>query len=229
MTTRDLRILIASENSLLIEVKRPISSATSQWLLALAHQLRTSLKHSLIDTTVSYTSILVTYEVLMIDQITVKHAIKQCVERINTDSLSSQQIILPIYYHSEVGPDLKRLAERKQISSKELIKRHSQRVYTVFAVGFSPGFAFLGEVDKTLATPRLATPRHAVAKGSLGIADRQTAVYPIQSPGGWNIIGNCPTPLFDIDNVSPHTFNIGDTVKFEAIERTEFIRLGGVI
>lgn len=126
-----------------------------------------------------------------------------------------------------VGPDLEPLARRKQLGVAELIRRHSQREYRVFALGFSPGFAFMGLVEEALAAPRLATPRQRIAAGSVGIAERQTAVYPQASPGGWNLLGRCPVRLFDLTLDGYSLLRAGDRVRFEPIGHAEFVRLGG--
>ena len=141
---------------------------------------------------------------------------------------TGRRIELPLYYSLESGPDLKRLAARAKLSIAEVISIHQQTEYTVFAMGFSPGFAYLGEVDPRISAPRLDTPRQQVAKGSVGIADRQTAIYPAQSPGGWNIIGLCPAPMFDLNKQPSTLVKPGDTVCFKAIDRMQFIQLGGL-
>ena len=97
----------------------------------------------------------------------------------------------------------------------------------MYAVGFAPGFAYLGEVDDRIATPRLSSPRLKVPKGAVAIADRQTAVYPSQSPGGWNIIGLCPVNIFDAKSSIPMPISVGDSVKFYAIDKQEYLDLGG--
>lgn len=131
------------------------------------------------------------------------------------------------WYDPRVGPDLAPLARRKQLGVAELIRRHSQREYRVFALGFSPGFAFMGLVEEALAAPRLATPRQRIAAGSIGIAERQTAVYPQASPGGWNLLGRCPVRLFDLTLDGYSLLRAGDRVRFEPIGHAEFVRLGG--
>jgi len=108
-----------------------------------------------------------------------------------------------------------------------VIDLHTGTDYRVYAIGFAPGFAYLGEVDERIAAPRLATPRARVARGSVGIAERQTAVYPSDSPGGWNLIGRCPVPLFDARAHPPMPVSVGDTVRFESVSRERFLALGG--
>jgi KipI family sensor histidine kinase inhibitor len=146
---------------------------------------------------------------------------------VNEGNESNQETLeLPIYYHPDVAPDLIELARQKKLSIEEVIQIHSEAIYTVTSLGFAPGFAYLSGMDSRLAAPRLSSPK-TVAKGSLGIADQQTAVYPNQSPGGWVIIGNCPLILFDIDADPITPFKVGTTVRFKPITREEFLAKGG--
>ena len=138
-----------------------------------------------------------------------------------------QRHVLPVWYDLSVGPELSLLAARIGGPVSEVIRRHSEREYQVFALGFAPGFAFMGLVEEALAAPRLNTPRKRVAAGSVGIAERQTAAYPAQSPGGWNLIGRTPSALFDRNREGYSLMQPGDTVQFEAVSHAEFIRLGG--
>ncbi|MDX3744996.1 5-oxoprolinase subunit B family protein, partial [Pseudomonas sp.] len=134
---------------------------------------------------------------------------------------------LPTWYHPSVGPELADLANCSGLDQASVIRLHSAHEYVVFAIGFAPGFAFMGLVDERLAKPRLSTPRKRIAAGSVGIADRQTAVYPSVSPGGWNLLGRSPTRLFDLAIGSYSLLHPGDRVRFEPIEHAEFVRLGG--
>ena len=136
-------------------------------------------------------------------------------------------ITLPTLYHPAVAADLVNLADQKQLSVDEVVDLHSQRIYFAYANGFSPGFSYLGDVDHRIAIERLSTPRRRVPGGSVAIADHQTAVYPKASPGGWHIIGRCPTPLFDPQQTPPTLISVGQRVKFQPIDSDEFQRLGG--
>jgi KipI family sensor histidine kinase inhibitor len=114
------------------------------------------------------------------------------------------------------------------LSTEEVIKRHQAIEYRVYAIGFAPGFAYLGDLDPALALPRLSSPREQVAAGSLAIAEQQTAIYPAPSPGGWHIIGRCPTRLFDASQTPPMPFGVGDRIRFHPVRRHEFEQLGGI-
>nr|WP_269473309.1 carboxyltransferase domain-containing protein [Kineobactrum salinum] len=119
------------------------------------------------------------------------------------------------------------MAQQAGLSVEDVIALHSATEYRVYAIGFAPGFAYLGEVDPRIAMPRLATPRPRVPRGAVAIADRQTAVYPAVSPGGWNLIGLCPRRMFDPDASPTMPVAVGDRVRFEPISRARFLELGG--
>lgn len=140
---------------------------------------------------------------------------------------SANRVTLPVYYSEESGPDLAAIARRSGLDTGEVIRRHSGRDYLVYAIGFAPGFAYLGSVDPAINSPRLATPRLSVPRGSVAIADSQTAVYPAASPGGWNLVGRCPVTLFDPAANSATLFAVGDTVIFEPVTRREYLNMGG--
>ncbi len=131
-------------------------------------------------------------------------------------------IIIPVCYGHSYGPDLDEVAAMHKLSTDEVINIHSAATYTVYMIGFVPGFAYLGGMDKALASPRKATPRAAVPAGSVGIAGEQTGVYPLQTPGGWQIIGRTPLSMFDVTRNQPSLLKAGDLVKFEAITESEF-------
>mgnify|MGYP000043873588 CR=1 FL=1 len=205
---------------------RNLDPNTPGYLAALIDKIRQSccnLKLSLIP---SYASLLVEYDPFAISYIALRRRLTHILqEPIAQEAVAGRLVRLPVYYHPEVGPDLARVAEFAKCQIEEVISRHAPIVYSVYAIGFAPGFAYLGEVDATIAAPRLASPRQQVPAGSVAIAQRQTAVYPNASPGGWNLIGRCPTPLFDLGAKSP--MRVGDRVQFQPIDRQAFIELGG--
>ncbi len=129
---------------------------------------------------------------------------------------------LPVCYDPEFGIDLKEVSERSGRSVEEIIELHTQPRYTVYGIGFLPGFMYLGGISEALEIPRKPTPRSKVPKGSVGLAGKQTGIYPQDSPGGWNIIGNCSVPMFDPKKESPCFVNVGDKVQFYAIEKAEY-------
>jgi KipI family sensor histidine kinase inhibitor len=136
-------------------------------------------------------------------------------------------IHIPVLYDTEVGLDLALCLDATGLDLKTFIQIHSEHEYRVHAVGFSPVFAFLGTVDSRLRMPRLATPRVNIPAGSVGIADNQTAVYPVDSAGGWQIIGRTPMDLSLANPDNLTLFQVGDTVRFRSIQHAEYLALGG--
>ncbi len=129
---------------------------------------------------------------------------------------------LPVYYDDEYALDLAEVARVNNITTSEVIALHTDAVYTVYAIGFLPGFMYLGGLDEKIVTPRKKQPRLKVEKGAVGIANDQTGVYPQESPGGWNIIGNCPIPIFDISASKPCFINVGDEIVFKEVSKPQF-------
>ncbi|WP_339705278.1 5-oxoprolinase subunit PxpB [uncultured Kriegella sp.] len=129
---------------------------------------------------------------------------------------------LPVCYDLDFGIDLKEISDVLDLSIENIIALHTKSPYTVYGIGFLPGFMYLGGLPKELEVPRKAQPRARVQKGAVGLASRQTGIYPQISPGGWNIIGNCSVAMFDASKENPCFVNIGDKVQFYAIERAEY-------
>jgi inhibitor of KinA len=138
----------------------------------------------------------------------------------------SRLVEIPVCYDSEFGFDLEEVARRANVSLADVVQLHIRAEYRVHCVGFTPGFGFLSGLDAKLATPRRATPRTEVPAGSVAIGGKQTGVYPIQSPGGWNVIGRTPLRMFDVERKPPTLLHAGDRVRFRSITRSEFDSLG---
>lgn len=210
----------------------------------IADAIRFNFSDVIMNVTPAYHSILVDYLPYRIteDEFILKLTnVIQGVEQTGFSASPSELIVLPVYYAHETGIDIDRF-EKKGVSLDELIKLHTQPEYTVSAIGFAPGFGFLSDVPEKLIMPRHSTPRLSVAKGSVAIANTKTAVYPSESPGGWNVIGNCPIPLFDLEHLnrantdtclanidSISKLKIGAKVKFKAISREDFLSIGGLL
>ncbi|HHX8641150.1 5-oxoprolinase subunit B family protein [Vibrio diabolicus] len=220
-------ISLISECSIFIKFDENISeNAVGE----LARNIKDTLASIIMNVVPSYQTILIDYLPFRINEKDLVHKLHQMISQFDTQSLSLVQpnhITIPVYYSEETALDLPRFQDRG-LSLDALISLHTQAEYAVSAIGFAPGFAFLSDVDTQLHMPRLATPRTRVPAGSVGIADSKTAVYPSDSPGGWNIIGRSPLPLFS-DTPPFIPFEVGDKVTFSAISKQKFIELGGVL
>ena len=221
----------ASENSIIVYFGSETSDSISNQINAFCIHMKTNYQTYIIDLISSYASVLLIFDVPNISHSEIKRIVRASLAKLEKSSKKSgiseekQVITLPVLYGGENGPDLSTIAKNAGISEREVISIHESKPYLVYAIGFAPGFAYLGEVDPKIATPRLETPRQTVPKGAVAIADRQTAVYPAESPGGWNIIGICPIPMFNSLSPPYMPVSVGDTVKFESIDENQFDKI----
>ena len=132
---------------------------------------------------------------------------------------------IPVVYGGEYGPDLETVAAHNGMSTEDVIRIHSGAEYLIYMLGFTPGFSYMGGMDESIATPRLKTPRVLIPAGSVGIAGKQTGIYPIDSPGGWQLIGRTPVKLYDAHRDTPILLDAGLHVKFIPIDEAEYKRI----
>nr|WP_314531541.1 allophanate hydrolase subunit 1 [uncultured Pseudomonas sp.] len=223
-----LRVEVVALDCLMVRLFDEIAEANMPWMLAASESLRSAFAGQLIDLVPSYTTLMVHYDLTTMSPAQARELIGAALIDLSPNARDTGVChVLPVWYDPSVGPELSLLSRRSGLSVQEVIRRHSEHRYQVFALGFAPGFAFMGLVDEVLAVPRLNTPRKKVAAGSVGIAERQTAAYPVVSPGGWNLIGRTPARLFDRNRDGYSLMQPGDTVRFEAVAHAEFINLGG--
>jgi KipI family sensor histidine kinase inhibitor len=223
-----MRIEVAGQNAFIVYFAEQTSAAVSAQIQAAADSIIASMGEAIIDLVPSYASLLVVFDLDRSDPFAVRRQLRAALASLDgVDSGAGDLVTLPVYYSLESGPDLEVIAERGGISIEQVIEIHQQQEYRVYAIGFAPGFAYLGEVDERIAAPRLATPRKKVPRGAVAIADRQTAVYPAVSPGGWNLIGLCPQRMFDPAAEPSMPVKVGDRIRFSAIDRAQFLAQGG--
>ena len=140
-------------------------------------------------------------------------------------SFSREIVEIPVFYGGELGPDLDFVANYNQLSSEEVVKIHSSEEYLIYMIGFTPGFPYVGGMSEKIATPRLQTPRTKIPAGSVGIAANQTGIYPVESPGGWQLIGRTPLQLFDYRKENPFLLDAGHYLSFKPIDQSEFNKI----
>ncbi|WP_372881462.1 allophanate hydrolase subunit 1 [Psychromonas sp.] len=227
-----MQITAVNENCFLIQVADHIDLSLTDKIAYLTRQIELSLADSLLDITPSYSTVLVQYDLLKVAPLVVEKQLESivfhCAQK-NVPTGCNKVIELPVYYAPCVGWDLPALSAKTGLSVEQIITLHSDNHYRVCAVGFAPGFAFLAQVPQAISIARHRSPRAFVPAGSVAIADTQTAVYPSDGPGGWQLIGNCPSILFDLNQEPVSPFAVGDYVKFKPVSRTEFIDLGGKV
>lgn len=219
------RIEVVAIDSLMVRLFDSIDEGNMPWMLAASQRLHATFGKHLLDLVPSYTTLMVQFDLPPGEA---RALIIRALEGLQPDTGSGgRRHEIPVWYDVSVGPELTVLAARSGLSEAEVVRLHSEREYPVFALGFAPGFGFMGLVDERLASPRLSTPRKRVAAGSVGIAERQTAAYPAVSPGGWNLIGRTPVRLFDREREGYSLLQPGDRVRFVPVSRSEFVALGG--
>ena len=205
------------------------SPELTRTLLAIEKSARRHFNGTLTDSVIGYATLTLFFKPLQFQRDRVEAWLLEQVDLTKSDTHydPSAAVILPVLYHPSVAPDLEWLADEKGLSIDDVIALHSETTYFAYATGFAPGFCYLGTLPSQLVTPRLATPRNKVPAGSVAIADLQTAVYPCESPGGWRLIGQCPQPLFDLNNTPANLLSVGDTVRFEPMSEADFYAMGG--
>jgi inhibitor of KinA len=224
-----VKFAVASVDSLIIYFGDKIGFVEAKDVRKAFYALKEAKLPGITELIPSYASLMISYDFLNFSYEQICKNIKEELEQSEEfyKEVLTRSMVLPVYYGTDVGLDLQSLAKVKNLSIQEVIDIHSSREYFVYAIGFAPGFPYMGEVDETIALPRLANPRVKVPKGSVGIADNQTAVYPRVSPGGWNIIGRTPIEMFDTSYEGFSYLKVGDKVRFEPISKEEFLSQGG--
>ncbi|RRJ22873.1 allophanate hydrolase subunit 1 [Rheinheimera mesophila] len=225
-----IQLELAGENALIVYLPAQISGKNLSQLQQLQQQVRLLLGEQLQELLPSYASLLIVLKPDHQGLLVIKSLLEQQLSLTHfVDEQAGQLVVLPVYYHT--AWDLQAVAARAGLTTTQVIDLHQAIEYRVYAIGFAPGFAYLGQLDERLTTPRLSTPRAKVPQGAVAIADRQTAVYPAESPGGWNILGLCPTALFTPERAGTcealMPFAVGDRVRFRSINLQEFSALGG--
>ncbi|MBM3944903.1 MAG: 5-oxoprolinase subunit PxpB [SAR202 cluster bacterium] len=180
-----------------------------------------------VDLVPTYRSLLVQYDPMKITYDHLVATLGEVAGSLDSIKVSSPRIVhIPTLYGGDYGPDLDFVAENAKVATDEVVKLHSGTDYLVYMMGFTPGFPYLGGLHKKLVTPRLQTPRVRIPAGSVGIAEAQTGVYPVSSPGGWRLIGRTPLKMFDPDRDPPTLIQAGDFIRFVPLgSEKEFLDL----
>ncbi len=177
------------------------------------------------DLVPSYRSLMVVYDPLIISLNSLESQMNAIWNALDNARLPDPRTVeIPVVYGDKYGPDLEWIADYHKMTPQDVIRLHTQPTYQVYMIGFMPGYPYMGEVPDELVTPRRKTPRTHVPGGSVGIAQKQTGIYPVASPGGWQIIGRTPVRLFDPQGKPPSFLEMGDRVKFFVITEQELLR-----
>jgi inhibitor of KinA len=221
-----MSIIAASDSSLLVTLGDSISPEVHAQVVSLFRRLLGRRDARISNLHPACASVLIDFDPLRTSHEELKALVEQILEHLDCEDISSANLVtLPVCYDEDFGPDLVDVAAHSGLTKEDVIELHSSATYVVHFLGFSPGFAYLGGLPQVLQSPRLTTPRTRVPRGSVGIAGEQTAVYPIESPGGWRIIGRTPIRLFDPQGSQPTKLQPGDKVRFTRMARAAFSAL----
>ena len=209
---------------MVIEFGNEISEAINREIRFATDALNGAKIAGVLDLVPTYRSILVNFDPLVVPASRIMDFAAKALQNRREDSSSSggEVVEIPVLYGGEMGPDMDFICGHTKLDKDEVIRRHSSVEYLVYMLGFTPGFAYLGGMPKELATPRLAKPRAVIPAGSVGIAAGQTGIYPVESPGGWQLLGRTPLRVFNYARKDPFLVSAGDYLRFVPISAEEF-------
>lgn len=201
-----------------MEFGNEIHPQNNRCIREVVHMLEAEKIKGIIEWVPTYRSILIIYNPLIISYKKLIECLQELEKKKKGTDLPPPFVIkIPVLYGGEYGPDLEKVAAHNNLSEEEVIRIHSEKEYLIYMLGFTPGFPYLGGMSEKVATPRLKKPREKIPAGSVGIAATQTGIYPIDSPGGWQLIGRTPVRLFDPENKEPFLLKAGNYLKFVPI------------
>jgi inhibitor of KinA len=213
---------LMGDRSLLVELGDEIHMAVHERVRRLFLAVKQASLETLLDAVPGYCSLLLVFDPLTTTSDQIRKTINDLFHNLDEFELPEPaNVKIPVVYGGEYGPDLPWVAKYHKTTPEDIISRHTQNGYHVYMIGFIPGFSYMGELPETLETPRKKTPRTAVPRGSVGLAQKQTGIYPARSPGGWQIIGRTPLDLFDPSKNRPSLLEMGDRVRFFRISEEE--------
>ncbi|GAA0709123.1 5-oxoprolinase subunit PxpB [Paraclostridium ghonii] len=223
----ETKYLLAGDKSIVVEFGDTIDEEINRKVINLMKNIEeSSLIESIYEMIPTYRSLMINYNPLKITFNNLINSIKNIESNLKISDKGEKKVVkIPVLYGGDFGPDIETVANQNDLTIEDVIKLHSEVEYLVYMLGFTPGFTYLGGMNKKLETPRLSNPRVKIPSGSVGIAGKQTGVYPIDSPGGWQLIGRTPINLYEPTREEPILLSAGDYVKFTPINKEEFEKI----
>lgn len=223
---QNINILTAGDASLLIEFGKEISPEINSKITAVVQLMKEQHIEGVVDIIPAFCSLLINYDPRVISYDDITKRMKRILKMdIKAGEARKRVFEIPVCYGGKYGPDLAFIAENAGISEEEVIEIHSSRDYLIYMLGFLPGFCYLGGLDEKIHTPRLANPRLKINAGSVGIGGSQTGIYPLDSPGGWQLMGMTPVKTYDPDREVPILLSAGDYIRFIPVDEEEYLRI----
>ena len=219
----------AGDKALFMKMGEGIDPELNGRVRAMVHLLENKTPEGILEWIPGYCTLMVVYDPLIVDYHQLIHQLQELEKEKDKVTFPSPSVVeIPTTYgteYPEFGPDLPSVAEHNQLTEEQVVEKHSSVDYLIYMIGFTPGFSFLGGLPQELATPRLENPRQKVPAGSAGIAGPQTGIYPVDSPGGWRLIGRTPIRLFDPNREEPILLKAGNYIRFVPITLEEYQRI----
>lgn len=222
----EIRFRLAGDRGLLAEFGEGIDPEVNRKVRSMGMALERERPDGIVEIIPTYRSLLIVYDPSTVKPDRLRDAVTGLEHRLDDIEIPPPaEVTLPVCYGGDFGPDIGFVAETHGLTEDEVIRIHTETAYQIYMIGFTPGFCFLGGLAEQLHTPRLETPRTKVPEGSVGIANAQTGVYPLKSPGGWRLIGRTPARLFAPEKENPLRYRAGDLIRFTPIDKNEYERL----
>ena len=223
---QEIKILTAGDSSLLIEFGKEISPEINQKITATVQLMKEQHIEGVVDIIPAFCSLLINYDPRVIRYDELKSRMRDLVKMdIKAEAGRKKVYEIPVCYGGVYGPDIENIAKHAGLSVEEVIEIHSSRDYLIYMLGFLPGFTYLGGLDERIHTPRLANPRLKINAGSVGIGGSQTGIYPLDSPGGWQLMGMTPVKTYDPSREVPILVEAGDYIRFVPVSEEEYLRI----
>ena len=226
----DFRFYTEGDSALLIVFGSEVSEETNRLVASAARRIRAQEIPGVTDMIPAFVSLLVCYDPLVVSYDALRIRLETVMETETEAKETTRRVFeIPVCYGGEYGPDLADIASHAGLTEREVIDIHTSRDYLVYMLGFLPGFCYLGGLDERIHTPRLEMPRLKIPSGSVGIGGSQTGIYPMESPGGWRLMGKTPVRTYDPDREIPILLQAGDRIRFVEIDEAEFLRISKAV
>ncbi|MCT4594351.1 MAG: 5-oxoprolinase subunit PxpB [Anaeromicrobium sp.] len=222
----ETKYLVSGDRALVMEFGDEISEEINRKVRAMTIGIGKGNIKGIGEIIPTYRSLMVNYNPLEIDYKNLLKELKILEDQLDSIHIPPPQVMeIPTLYGGQYGPDMDTVADHNGLTFDDVIRIHSSREYLIYMIGFTPGFPYLGGMDERIATPRLKKPRIKISGGTVGIAGDQTGIYPIDSPGGWQLIGKTPLKLYDVHRDTPILLEAGNYIKFVPIDEREYERI----
>lgn len=220
----EIKICTAGDSSVLIEFGQEISPEINGQITALVRLIKAQHIEGVTDMIPAFASLLINYDPRVVSYAGLRARLEKLLKlEISGETSESRIFEIPVCYGGKYGPDLQNIADHAGLNPEEVIRIHSEKDYLIYMLGFLPGFSYLGGLDERIHTPRLANPRIRIPAGSVGIGGSQTGIYPLDSPGGWQLLGMTPVKTYDPGREVPILFEAGDYIRFVPVTEQEYL------